>query len=79
MNSNSKRTQRDYSLAFKLSVVDEVEKGECTYKQAQVVPSLSVSKVSHYLNISRQAYYQDCSRALSRSQYESYCDQFCSI
>ena len=35
MNSNTKRTQRDYSLAFKLSVVDEVEKGECTYKQAQ--------------------------------------------
>ena len=30
-----KRTQRDYSLAFKLSVVDQVEKGEYTYKQAQ--------------------------------------------
>ena len=35
MNSNTKHTQRDYSLAFKLSIVDEVEKGECTYKQAQ--------------------------------------------
>jgi transposase-like protein len=35
MTSISKRTQRDYSLAFKLSVVDKVEKGECTYKQAQ--------------------------------------------
>ena len=35
MKSNSKRTQRDYSLAFKLSVVDQVEKGEFTYKQAQ--------------------------------------------
>ena len=30
-----KRTQRDYSLAFKLSVVTQVEKGEFTYKQAQ--------------------------------------------
>jgi len=32
---HSKRTQRDYTLAFKLSVVDQVEKGEMTYKQAQ--------------------------------------------
>jgi transposase len=30
-----KRTQKDYSLAFKLSVVDEVEKGYLTYTQAQ--------------------------------------------
>lgn len=30
-----KRTQRDYSLAFKLSVIEQVEKGEMTYKQAQ--------------------------------------------
>jgi transposase len=30
-----KRTQRDYSLAFKLTLVDQVEKGEMTYKQAQ--------------------------------------------
>jgi len=30
-----KRTQRDYSLAFKLSVVAQVEKGELTYKEAQ--------------------------------------------
>lgn len=30
-----KRTQRDYSLAFKLAVVAQVEKGEMTYKQAQ--------------------------------------------
>ena len=32
---HSKRTQRDYTLAFKLSVVDQVEKGEMTYQQAQ--------------------------------------------
>ena len=31
----SKRTQRDYSLAFKLQVVDEVEKGHLTWKQSQ--------------------------------------------
>lgn len=35
MPTSLKRTQRDYSLAFKLSVVDQVEKGEMTYKQAQ--------------------------------------------
>jgi transposase-like protein len=31
----SKRTQRDYSLAFKLQVIDEVEKGHITWKQSQ--------------------------------------------
>lgn len=36
MEQGVKRTQRDYSLTFKLSVVDQVEKGELTYKQAQV-------------------------------------------
>lgn len=30
-----KRTQRDYSLSFKLSVVDEVEKGELTQREAK--------------------------------------------
>lgn len=30
-----KRTQRDYSLAFKLQVIDEVEKGLLTFKQSQ--------------------------------------------
>lgn len=30
-----KRTQRDYTLAFKLAVVDQVERGELTYGQAQ--------------------------------------------
>jgi len=33
--SRSRRSQRDYSLAFKLEVVGQVEKGELTYKQAQ--------------------------------------------
>ncbi len=35
MNPVIKRTQRDYSLAFKLALVDQIEKGEMTYKQAQ--------------------------------------------
>jgi transposase-like protein len=30
-----KRTQKDYSLAFKLQVLDEVEKGHLTWKQSQ--------------------------------------------
>jgi transposase len=34
-NCYLKRTQRDYSLAFKLQVVDEVEKGHLTWKQSQ--------------------------------------------
>jgi len=32
---HSKRTQRDYTIGFKLSVVEQVEKGLFTYKQAQ--------------------------------------------
>src|SRR5690606_23755454 len=36
MESGLKRTQRDYTLAFKLGVVEQVEKGELTYKQAQL-------------------------------------------
>ena len=35
IKSHQKRTQKDYSLAFKLEIVDAVEKGELTYKQAQ--------------------------------------------
>ena len=40
MKENSKsgflrKSQKDYSLAFKLALVDQVEKGQLTYKQAQ--------------------------------------------
>lgn len=35
INTKPKRTQRDYTLGFKLSIVEQVEKGEMTYKQAQ--------------------------------------------
>ncbi len=30
-----KKTQKDYSLAFKLQVINEIEKGELSYKQSQ--------------------------------------------
>ena len=33
-HQRKKRTQRDYSLAFKLQVVGEVERGELNYNQA---------------------------------------------
>ena len=33
--ARSRRSQRDYSMAFKLHVISEVEKGDKTYKQAQ--------------------------------------------
>lgn len=35
MNTRKRRSQRDYSLAFKLAVVDQVENGEMSYKEAQ--------------------------------------------
>jgi hypothetical protein len=35
MGVGIKRTQGDYTLAFKLAVVDEVEHGALTYKEAQ--------------------------------------------
>lgn len=35
-SSRKRRSQRDYTLGFKLSVVAQVEKGELTYKQAQI-------------------------------------------
>lgn len=35
METCRRRSQRDYTMAFKLAVVEQVEKGELTYKQAQ--------------------------------------------
>ncbi len=35
MESRIRRTQRYYTMAFKLAVVAQVEKGELTYRQAQ--------------------------------------------
>ena len=36
-NKRKRRTQQDYILGFKLQVVDAVEKGDMTYKQAQKI------------------------------------------
>ena len=36
-NARTRKTQRDYTMAFKLALVDRVEKGELTYKQAQTL------------------------------------------
>ena len=35
MSQRVKRTQRDYTLAFKQAVVDQIERGEMRYKEAQ--------------------------------------------
>ena len=35
IEQKKRRSQRDYNLGFKLSVVSQIEKGEMTYKQAQ--------------------------------------------
>lgn len=35
MDQYVKRTQRDYSLSFKLTVVEQVEKDEMTHRQVQ--------------------------------------------
>jgi transposase-like protein len=35
METGKRRSQRDYTLGFKLAVVDQVEKGELSYKEAQ--------------------------------------------
>ncbi|MGO2513614.1 hypothetical protein [Marinomonas polaris] len=34
-NTKRKRTQRDYTMGFKLQIVMAVEKGDMTYKQVQ--------------------------------------------
>ncbi|EOT1929470.1 hypothetical protein ACNHUP_004565 [Serratia marcescens] len=39
-----KRTQRDYPLSFKIAVVEQVEKGEMTYKQAQLRYGIQVAE-----------------------------------
>jgi transposase len=35
--ARKKLSQRDYSLAFKLTLIDQIEKGDLTYKQAQSI------------------------------------------
>ena len=35
--TRKKRSRRDYSMAFKLTLIDQIEKGDLTYKQAQSI------------------------------------------
>ena len=35
MKPYQKRTQRDYTFASKLAIVDQIKKGDMTYSQAQ--------------------------------------------
>lgn len=42
MMTEFKRTQRDYPLSFKTAVVEQVEKGEMTYKKGQQRYSIQV-------------------------------------
>ena len=44
MNIGIKRTQRDYTLAFKLSVVEQVEHGELTYKKRKGAMAFKVDQ-----------------------------------
>ena len=48
-----KRTQRDYSFAFKMLIVHEVEKGQITYKQAQ-------AKYESYRVCRRPSFLREC-------------------
>ena len=35
--TREKRTQKDYTMAFKIAVLEKVEKGQQTYKQARQI------------------------------------------
>lgn len=63
MNQRVKRTQRDYPLTFKQAVVDQVERGELTYKQAQ--DRYGIQGRSTVLKWLRRYGYQDWSRGAS--------------
>ncbi|WP_411792539.1 IS3 family transposase [Burkholderia gladioli] len=66
MGQGIKRTQRDYSLAFKLSVVEQVEKGELTYKAAQL--RYGIQGRSTVLVWLRKHGLQDCANPSGRAR-----------
>ncbi|TPD93137.1 hypothetical protein FJP65_16165 [Stenotrophomonas maltophilia] len=47
MKSTIRCSQRDFSLAFKLSVVELVERGELTYKKQRIAME-SKSEANHF-------------------------------
>jgi transposase len=63
MRTRVKRTQRDYTLSFKLAVVDQVEKGEMSYKEAQ--DRYGIQGCTTVLNWLRKYGRQDWSQGMS--------------
>lgn len=63
MTTRVKRTQRDYTLSFKLAVVDQVEKGEMSYKEAQ--DRYGIQGCTTVLNWLRKYGRQDWSQGMS--------------
>jgi transposase-like protein len=60
-----KRTQRDYTLGFKLQVVAAVEKGDMTYKEAQTIYGIQ-GRSSVLTWLRKQIASQSCSVANSK-------------
>lgn len=73
MGQRVKRTQRDYSQAFKLSVVEQVEKGELSYKQAQ--ERYGIQGRSTVLKWLRKYGHQDWTNRSGRAQSGSMNDE----
>lgn len=69
MNQEVKRTQRDYSLTFKLSVVDQVERGELSCSEAQT--RYGIQSYSTVLTWLRKHGHQDWSRGASAPRLRS--------
>lgn len=63
MTTRVKRTQRDYTLSFKLVVVDQIEKGEMSYKEAQ--DRYGIQGCTTVLNWLRKYGHQDWSQGIS--------------
>lgn len=72
MTEETRRSQRDYGMAFKLGVVSAVEKGELTYKQAQ--KKYGIQGRSTVLVWLRKYGQQDWS-VLARSLFKKYSPQ----
>ena len=69
MKQEVKRTQRDYSLTFKLSVVDQVERGELSCSEAQ--RRYGIQSYSTVLTWLRKHGHQDWSRGASAPRLRS--------
>lgn len=69
MKQEVKRTQRDYSLTFKLSVVDQVERGELSCSEAQ--KRYGIQSYSTVLTWLRKHGHQDWSRGASAPRLRS--------